>query len=359
MAPGRVLNGYVGRSHCGCPGRGNSAGVPDLSCACGEFPGICGPSIMPLTSLFDIQVNGFAGVDFQQPDLSAAALRGAVDGLAAHQTRRFFATLITDSLSSLAAKFENLERLRAADPVIAEAVCGYHLEGPWLSPEPGFCGAHEPQFMGPPDRADFEKLQAAAGGHIKLITLAPEWPGSAGFIRAVTACGVQVSMGHSKAQGEAIDQAIAAGARFCTHLGNGVPTQLHRHDNVIQRLLARDELTAFFIPDGIHLPPGVLQNFYRAKPPGRALFTTDAMAAAGAPDGRYRLAGHELEVGRDRVVRLPGSPLFAGSALTPPEGVANLSRWLGLDPDHARRLFSTAIAEAFGLTLPLLDPPPP
>ncbi len=311
---------------------------------------------MLLTSLFDIQVNGFAGVDFQQADLSVTALRHAVDGLAAHQTRRFFATLITDSLASLSSKFENLERLRAADPVIAEAVCGYHLEGPWLSPEAGFCGAHEPQFMGPPDEAAFEKLQAAAGGHIKLVTLAPEWPGSAGFIHEVTASGVRVSIGHSNAGEGAIDQAIAAGARFCTHLGNGVPALLHRHDNVIHRLLARDELTAFFIPDGIHLPPGVLQNYYRAKPPGRALFTTDAMAAAGAPDGRYRLARHELEVGRDRVVRLPDSLLFAGSALTPPEGMANLSRWLGLDPDHARRLFSTTVAEAFGLTLPLLDP---
>lgn len=305
-------------------------------------------------SLFDIQVNGFTGVDFQQPDLSAADLRRAVDGLAAHDTSRIFATLITDSISSLSGKFENLERIRAEDPVVAAAVCGYNLEGPWLSPEPGYCGAHDPRHMGSPNIADFDRLQEAAGGHIKLLTVAPELPDSANFIRHVVSSGVQVSLGHTNASDADIDIAIDAGARFCTHLGNGVPTEMYRHDNVTQRLLARDELTAFFIPDGIHLPPFVLKNFFRAKPPGKALFTTDCMAAAGAPAGIYRIAHHELVVGEDRVVRAPGTSGFAGSALAPDEGVTNIRRWLGLDEDEARRLFSTSVAGAFGLRLPAL-----
>jgi N-acetylglucosamine-6-phosphate deacetylase len=303
-------------------------------------------------SLFDIQVNGFAGVDFQQPDLSAADLRRAVDGLAEHQTRRFFATLITDSVAALCAKLSNLERLRAADPVAAAALCGYHLEGPWLSPEPGFRGAHDPRQMGPPDTDAFARLQAAADGNIRLVTLAPEWPGSAAFIDRLAAAGVQVSLGHTDASDAAIDAAIAAGARFCTHLGNAVPVQLHRHDNVIQRLLARDELTAFLIPDGIHLPPAVLQNLYRAKPPGKVLFTTDCAAPAGAPPGRYRLAHLEVEVGDDRVVRLPGTRQFAGSALCPDEGVRNLVRWLGFDESAARDHFSTLVAVRFDIVLP-------
>ena len=295
------------------------------------------------TSLFDIQVNGFAGVDFQQPDLAAADLRRAVDGLAAHETSRIFATLITDTIPSLCAKFENLERIRAEDPVVAAAVCGYHLEGPWLSPEPGYRGAHDPRHMGSPDIADFDRLQEAADGHIKLLTLAPELPGSAEVIRHAVSSGVQVSLGHTNASDADIDKAIDAGARFCTHLGNGVPAEMPRHDNVTQRLLARDELTAFFIPDGIHLPPFVLKNFFRAKPAGKALFTTDCMAAAGAPSGVYRLAHHELEVGEDRVVRAPGTSGFAGSALSPDEGVRNIRRWLGLDEDEARCLFSTSM----------------
>lgn len=306
---------------------------------------------MPV-SLFDIQVNGFAGVDFQQTDLSAEELRRAVDGLAAHETGRFFLTLITDSVDSLCRKFRNAESLRKSDPTVAAAVCGYHLEGPWLSPEVGYRGAHDPQFMAPPRIADFERLQESAGGQIRLLTLAPELPGSEGFISRVVRSGVEVSLGHTNATDEEISRAIGAGARFCTHLGNGVPTEMHRHDNVTQRLLARDELTAFFIPDGIHLPPGVLKNFFRAKPRGRALFTTDCMAAAGAVPGRYRIAHMEVEVGSDRVVRAPGSKTFAGSALSPDEGVENLEQWLGLSEREARELFSTSIASAFGITLP-------
>jgi len=304
------------------------------------------------TSLFDIQINGFAGTDFQAADFTPADIRRAVDGLAAHQTLRFFPTLITDSLDRLEAKFARFEDIRKNDPVVREVACGYHLEGPWLSPEPGFCGAHTPKHMGPPNYAAFQRLQAAAGGNIKLLTLAPEWPGSAEFIRRVTAEGVAVSLGHTNADDAAIDAAIAAGARFCTHLGNGVPAVMHRHDNVMHRLLSRDELTAFFIPDGIHLPPAVLKNFFRAKPSGRVLFTTDCMSAAGAPNGTYRIGDVEVCVGDDRVVRQPGGQGFAGSALTPDEGVANLERWLGIAPDRARALFSTEVAAAFGVRLP-------
>ena len=308
-----------------------------------------------LTSLFDIQVNGFAGVDFQDPGLSADGLARAVDGLRTHGTHRFFVTLITDSLDALIHKFINLERLRAVNGAVAAAVCGYHLEGPWLSPEPGYHGAHDPRQMDRPDVRAFERLQRAAGGNIRLVTLAPELPGSGELIRAIIGSGAHVSLGHTRAGDAEIDTAIAAGARFCTHLGNGVPQQLHRHDNVMQRLLARDELTAFFIPDGIHLPPAVLKNFYRAKPAGKSLFTTDCMAAAGAPPGRYRLGVLELEVGPDRIVRQHGERNFAGSALCPDEGVRNLENWLGLDTATARSLFSSAVAKHFQIELPAIN----
>lgn len=308
-----------------------------------------------MKSLFDVQVNGFAGVDFQQPGLSLSDARKAVDGLAAHGTARFFLTLITDDIASLCSKMQNIERLRADDPELSEAICGYHIEGPWLSPTPGYRGAHDPQFMGPPSVADFDRMQKAARGHIKLLTLAPELPGSIDIIRHVVESGADVSLGHTNASNAEIDAAIEAGAGFCTHLGNAVPLEMHRHDNVTQRLLARDELTAFFVPDGVHLPPFVLKNFFRAKPAGKALFTTDCMAAAGAGPGRYRLAHHELEVGEDRIVRSPATSSLAGSALAPDEGVLNVQRWLGLNHLEARRLFSTATAEAFGIELPDLQ----
>ena len=305
-----------------------------------------------MKSLFDIQINGFAGVDFQSDDLTFENIGQAVERLAKHQTLRFFPTLITDSLDALERKFARLESFRSQDQLLAETMCGYHLEGPWLSTEPGYRGAHDAQWMTPPKLDDFQRLQEAAGGNIRLVTLAPELPSSEDFIMALVNSGVEVSLGHTVASDDDISRAIDAGALFCTHLGNGVPNDLHRHDNVIQRLLSRDELYAFFIPDGIHLPPFVLKNLVRAKPEGKALFTTDAMSAAGAPPGNYNLGPLTMEVSEDRVVRMPGAKNFAGSALAPDEGIQNLTSWLGWSEEITRASFSTRIADLFKIDLP-------
>jgi len=310
---------------------------------------------MPLApALFDLQVNGFAGVDFQDPALTEKPLVNALDALAAGGTRRILLTLITDTLDALEGKFANLEAMRERQPFIAEIVCGYHLEGPWLSPEEGYRGAHPGECMCAPDLAAFRRLQAAAGGRIRLVTVAPEWPGSAEFITEVASQGVVVSLGHTNASDAQIDDAIRAGAKMCTHLGNGTPVILPRHDNVIQRLLARDELIACLIPDGAHLPPFTLRNFFRAKPHGKVLLTTDAMAAAGAPPGRYRIGRLEVE-SRDGVVRAPGSANLAGSCLAPAAGVANATKWLGISAQEARAMFSSRVAEVFGINLPLIE----
>lgn len=307
-------------------------------------------------SLFDLQVNGFAGVDFQDEALTGERLRHAVDALRAHQTHRILLTLISDEIEALYRKFRRIERLREEDPIIAETVCGYHLEGPFLSPEDGYVGAHCRDVQQAPDLAAFQRMQDAAGGHIRLLTLAPEWEGSAEFIAQVTRVGVVVSLGHTNASEQQIDNAIRSGATLCTHLGNGVPQVLPRHDNVIQRLLARDELTACFIPDGVHIPPFVLRNYFRFKPAGRVILTTDATAAAGAPPGRYKLGALEVE-SRDGVVRHPGAPNLAGSCLTPDRGVANAAEWLGIDDREARALFSTKVAEIFQIALPQIPRP--
>lgn len=279
--------------------------------------------------LFDHQVNGFAGVDFQREDISLEQMRRVTKTLQQHRTTGIFLTLITDSIEALERKLRAFELLCQQDEAIASVIQGYHLEGPYLLPEPGFSGAHPPRYMKAPDLHEFDRLQVAANGRIRLMTLAPEWSGSAAFICELSQRGVVTSIGHSNASDADIDAAIEAGLRLCTHLGNGVPAILHRHDNVIQRLLARDELTAAFIPDGIHLPPSVLRNYVRAKPQDKVLFTTDCMAAAGAAPGRYTLGELELEVGADQVVRMPGSPTFAGSALTMDQAVANVANWLG------------------------------
>ena len=310
---------------------------------------------MHRTSLFDLQVNGFAGVDFQRADLSCGEMRRAVEALHAHETRRIFLTLISAEPDALCRQFERIERFRKSDPLIAETICGYHLEGPFLNAGDGFRGAHPAAVQRAPDLLVFERMQSAAGGNVRLLTLAPEWPGSAEFIAEVVRRGVVVSLGHTDASESEIDDAICAGATLCTHLGNGVPQMLARHDNIVQRLLARDELTACFIPDGVHLPPFALRNFFRAKPPGKAIFTTDAMAAAAGPPGRYTLGAIEVE-SRDGAVREPGCAHLAGSCLTPDRGVENAARWLGISEDEARAMFSTRAADLFGIALPQITP---
>jgi N-acetylglucosamine-6-phosphate deacetylase len=304
----------------------------------------------PDSPFFDLQVNGFAGVDFQNDDLSAASLRHAMEALLHHRTGRILLTLITDTIDRLCTRLERIESLRKDCPLASRVIAGYHLEGPWLLPEPGFHGAHNPRLMLSPSRSDLERLWLASGERLKLITLAPELPGAAEVISLATSLGIRTSIGHSNAGFPEIDAAIAAGLTLCTHLGNGIPALIHRHDNIVQRLLSRDELTAVFIPDGIHLPPTVLKNFVRIKPPGKVIFTTDCMSAAGARPGRYTLAHLEMEVAEDGIVREPGSQTFAGSSLTMDRAVANITGFLDWPLESAVAACSVDVARALSLS---------
>ncbi|MFV0337986.1 MAG: N-acetylglucosamine-6-phosphate deacetylase [Chthoniobacterales bacterium] len=299
--------------------------------------------------LFDLQVNGFAGVDFQQADLSENQLAKAVNALLRHGTDRILLTLITDRISSLAAKLERIEKFRAANQTIRKVIVGYHIEGPYLSEKNGYRGAHQAEIMKDPDTHELDLLQRAAGHNIRLVTIAPERQGSPEFIRHAVGTGVRISLGHTDADPTAIDHAIRAGATLCTHLGNGCPSEMQRHDNIVQRLLCRDELTACFIPDGIHVPFFALKNYLRVKPRDKVLFTTDCMAAAGAPAGRYQIAHHTVEVGKDRIVREPGKTNFAGSALSPDEGILNLQKELAYTEAEARAKFGSEVAKALVL----------
>lgn len=303
-------------------------------------------------ALFDFQVNGFAGVDFQQDNLTLTDWECAVKALHRHGTAKIFATLITDDVDRLCHRLSSIETYLSKSSSIAHTIVGYHLEGPWLSPEPGYRGAHPASPMHAPTVSEFKRLQESANGQIRLVTLAPEWPGSPEFIEHLVQQKVHVALGHTNASEVQIDDAIKAGARFCTHLGNGVPLTLPRHDNIIQRLLARDELTACFIPDGIHLPDFVLRNYCRAKPPGKILFTTDAMAGAGAGIGKYTLGELSVDVHADGIARQPDNNGLAGSTLTPDVGVLRVAKIFGLSLEAARKLWSDDPLNAFALSSP-------
>ncbi len=300
---------------------------------------------MTFPGLFDIQVNGFAGIDFNTAGLTADQIRTAVSGLRATGVTRVLPTLITGPLD----RFERSVRalLDVDDPSIA----GIHMEGPYISPLDGPRGAHPREHTAPASLDDFNRRQHAARGRIVLVTLAPEVPGALQLIEHLVAAGVRVAIGHSDAAPAVIQDAVSAGASLSTHLGNGCAATLPRHSNVIWAQLAADELWVSMIADGHHLPPSIVKVIARVKSANRTILVTDAMAAAGCGPGVYRIGDVEVEVGTDRLVSLRGTPFLAGSALTMPEAIGNAVRFTGL-PLTAVLAMASAVPSEY-LDIPL------
>jgi N-acetylglucosamine-6-phosphate deacetylase len=288
-------------------------------------------------AFFDPQVNGYGGVDFQDADVSAEALEHAVLELRKAGCAHLLMTLITAAPDFTRDQLARLGGLLGQSALLREAILGFHLEGPFISAEQAYAGAHNARYTRDPDWEMFAGWQAAAGGRIRMVTLAAERAGAAEFIGKATRSGVLVSLGHSNATTEDLWVAVHAGARMFTHLGNGCATQMPRHDNIIQRVLAIPELSASLIADGIHIPPLALSGYLRVLGPARLVLITDAMAAAGAPAGRYRIGEMTVKVGEDRVVRNVNGQGLAGSALRPLDGFYNAIRFGGLGADAAWR----------------------
>ena len=304
-------------------------------------------------ALFDPQVNGFAGIDFQAPTLSRDELEFAVMSIRKAGCAHLLLTLITNSPEFLADQFAGIAGHINESSILRESILGFHLEGPFISPRPGYIGAHSPEFAIEPRWDLFAQWQAASGDRIRMITLAPELRDSVDFIRRANEAGGFVCAGHSDAALDDLAAASNAGLRMFTHLGNGCPAELHRHDNIIQRVLACPQLLVSVIPDGIHLPAPVLANFVGSLGGARLVMTTDAISAAGAPAGSYRLGAATVVVGADRVVMNPGGTNFAGSSLTMIEGIYNTARFGGMGFDGAWRAWTHLRA----LLFPRVRPP--
>lgn len=303
-----------------------------------QSPDLGGGNEFVAPGFFDIQVNGFAGVDFQNPALTADDLAFATREQLRHGTTQFLATIVTGSRDEMVARLKAVARALDDRPQLAHAVAGIHLEGPYLSAEEGPRGAHPPEHLRPPSWEEFERFQEAAGGRIVMVTLAPELPGALRFIEEAAAAGVVAGLGHTAADERQIADAVAAGAKFSTHLGNGSHATLPRHANYLQVQLADDRLMASFIADGHHLPPYAVKNFIRAKGVERSILTADAIIATGAQPGRYRSGCIEVEAAADGRVSLPGTPYLAGSAVTLDQCVGNVIAWAGLGVADAVRM---------------------
>lgn len=296
----------------------------------------------------DLQVNGFLGVDFNDPKCTAEQIARSIRGLFATGVTRFYPTVITGSPADMLGALRNLH---CAKEMLREgaAMDGFHVEGPHISPDDGPRGAHPRRWVRPPDLDEFRRWQEVTGGQVRIVTLAPDWPESLAYIEAITAEGVVASIGHTSATAQQIADAVSAGASLSTHLGNGAHPVMRRHPNYIWEQLAEDRLMADFIVDGIHLPPSFLKVALRAKTVARSVLVTDAAAPAGCPPGRYQLGEQAVDLTADNRVMLVGQERLAGSALRMDRGVENLMRIGGLCLADAMTMATTNAAKAGGV----------
>jgi len=285
----------------------------------------------------DLQVNGFAGVDYNNPATPHDEIARSIQSMFATGVTRFYPTVITGDPGDMVAALRNLSRAKDKLPEGA-AIDGFHVEGPHICAEDGPRGAHPRRWVRPPDLDEFRRWQDATNGRLRIVTLSPEWPQAPRYIEAITAAGVVAAIGHMQADRAQIDEAVAAGATLSTHLGNGAHGVLRRHPNYIWDQLAEDRLMADFIVDGIHIDASFLKVALRAKTLDRAVLVTDAAMPAGAAPGRYRLGEQEVDHTADGRVVLAGTERLAGSALRMDRGVDNLMRMAALSLRDAVRL---------------------
>jgi len=294
----------------------------------------------------DIHVHGGAGYDVMEAD--SAALPAVESLIAKHGVTAYLPTTVTApldhtlaALDRLAAAVENASadgRKDRARPL------GIHLEGPFLSHTRR--GVHPPEHLLAPSLALFDRFWQAARGHIKMMTIAPEFDGAIEVIAEASRRGVCVSLGHSDADRESARAGITAGARHATHAFNAMRPLDHREPGIIGEMLTNPELTADIIADGVHVDPTVVRLFLKAKGPEGAVLITDATAATGMPDGHYRLGSFEVEV-KDGKCMAEGK--LAGSVLTMDHAVRNAIQFANWDLQAALRLATLNPARVAGL----------
>lgn len=294
-----------------------------------------GPYLAP--AWIDLQVNGFAGVDYNSPTTPHEELQRSVHALYATGAARIYPTVITGGPDEMAGALRNLARFRQTAPEGA-AMDGFHVEGPHISPEDGARGAHPKEWVRRPDIEEFRRWQDAAQGQVRIVTLSPEWPEAPRYIEKVVEAGVVASIGHTAANAGQIADAVAAGATLSTHLGNGAHSVLPRHPNYLWDQLAEDRLAAGLIVDGIHLPAAFLKVALRAKGIARCVLVTDASTPSGCAPGRYVLGTQAVELTPGGHVVLEGTNRLAGSALRMDRGIENLMKLAGIGLADAVRM---------------------
>ena len=273
-------------------------------------------SIAP--AFIDVQVNGYAGADYNSASTSPEAIERSIAAIHATGVARFFPTVITGPAEQMVAALRNLAAVN--NPAIA----GFHVEGPHLSPENGPRGAHPLASIRKPDVTEYRSWQEATEGRVRIVTVSPHWEETPRYIEALVQDGVTVSIGHTHATEQQIADAVSAGASMSTHLGNAAHAMIPKQPNYLWEQLAEDRLTASFIVDGIHLQRGFLKAAIQAKGLERCVLVTDASAPAGCQPGRYYLGQQAVDLLKDGRVVLAGTDRLAGSTLAMNNAIANV-----------------------------------
>ncbi len=308
------------------------------------------PSIAP--AFIDLQVNGYRGLDYSSPSFSLEEVEQIIRYLAASGTARHLPTIITSPQETIVRNLAILAKGARDSDLVGRAIPGYHIEGPFISPEDGPRGAHSRQHVRNPDFDEFRAWQEAAEGRVKIVTVAPELPGALGFIERVADSGVLVAIGHTAAAPETVRDAIRAGARLSTHLGNGSHATIPRLKNYIWEQLAADELSAGMISDGFHLPAAVVKSIARGKGLDRLFLVSDVSVHGGQQPGIYRWGDIACEVFEDGHLGLHGHPGFlAGAGHLLDRDVVFFAKAAGVELAQAVRLCTESPARLLGIAV--------
>lgn len=299
----------------------------------------------------DLQVNGYADVDFNANELSAERVAPVCKRLRDEGVAGILATVITADLDAMCRRLANIYRIRDADPAIADMIWGIHIEGPFLNEQPGYIGAHPASAARSADVDSMKRLLNAAGGLTKIVTLAPERDANSSVTKYLAGQGVRVSAGHCNPSLDELRAAIDAGLSLFTHLGNACPGTLPRHDNIIQRALSlSDHLLFGFIADGVHVPFVALGNYLKCCGLDRAFIVTDAICGAGLGPGEFTIGNLRVVVDENLATWSADRSHLMGSAGTMRRSEENLRRALGLNEQQINQLLAANPRSVLGLS---------
>jgi N-acetylglucosamine-6-phosphate deacetylase len=300
--------------------------------------------------LIDNQINGYAGVDFSGEILTTEGIVNASKAIWGDGVTSYMPAILTNSHENLIKNFKFFNKAISAEICLQDSIFGFHLEGPYISPEDGYRGCHPLNQIRKPSWTEFMKYQEASGGRIIQVTLAPEIDGAMDFISKCVQNGITVAIGHTNATSLQIAQAVDLGARISTHLGNGCANFIHRHNNPIWPQLANEKLTATLIADGFHLTSDEINVFYKVKGEDNIILTSDVVYLGGMPPGRYTFLGSEVVLTEEGRLINTESNVLAGASFPLKKGVENMMRFTKCTLPVAIRLASQNAARTYNLT---------